>query len=190
MPKRSREIEYIEGLYKKDLNEPDYDKGVICHPKPDILECKVKWALRSTAVNKARGYDEIPAELFKSLKDDAIKVLHSLCQKIWMTQQWPQDWKMPIFIQFPRRVVLKNVLTIRQLHSSPMLVRSCLKSCMLGFSIIQTRNFQMSKMGIEKEEELEIKLQTFAGLIEKAMEFQKNTSLCFIDYTEAFESGS
>ena len=84
----------------------------------------------------------------------------------------------------------KNVLTLGQLYSPPMLVRLCLKSCMLGFSIIQTRNFQMSKMGIEKEEELEIKLQTFAGLIEKAMEFQKNTYLCFIDYTKAFESGS
>jgi len=76
---------------------------VVSHPEPDILECKVKWALRRTAVNKARGYDEIPAELFKSLKDDAIKVLHSLCQKIWMTQQWPQDWKMPIFIPDPKK---------------------------------------------------------------------------------------
>ena len=94
--------EYTE-LYKKDLNEPDYYDGVVSHPEPDILECKVKWALRRTAVNKARGYDEIPAELFKSLKDDAIKVLHSLCQKIWMTQQWPQDWKMPVFIPDPKK---------------------------------------------------------------------------------------
>ena len=114
--------EYTEELYKKDLNEPDYYDGVVSHPEPDILECKVKWALRSTAVNKASGCDEIPAELFRSLKDDAIKVLHSLCEQIWKTQQRPQDWKRSILIPVPRRVVPKNVLTIGQLHSSPMLV--------------------------------------------------------------------
>ena len=75
--------EYTEELYKKDLNELDYYDGVVSHTELDILECEVKWALRSTAVNKTRGCDEIPAELFKSLKDDAIKVLHSLCQQIW-----------------------------------------------------------------------------------------------------------
>ena len=83
--------EYTEDLYKKHLNEPDYYKVVVSHPEPDILMCKVKLALRSTDVNKASECDEISAELFKSLKDDAIKVLHSLCQKIWKTQQWPQD---------------------------------------------------------------------------------------------------
>ena len=86
-------MERMEELYKKDLNEPDYDNGVLSHPEPDILECKVQWALRSTAVNKASGCNEIPAELFESLKEDAIKVLHLLCQQIRKTQQWPQDWK-------------------------------------------------------------------------------------------------
>ena len=76
----------MEELCKKDLNEPDYYDGVVSHPEPDILECKVKWALRSTAVNKVSGCNEIPADLFKSLKDDAIKVLHSLHQQIWKTQ--------------------------------------------------------------------------------------------------------
>ena len=83
----------MEDLYKKDLNEVDYYNGVVSHPEPDILECEVKWALRSIAVNKASGCDEIPAELFKSLKDDAINVLYLLCQQTWKTQQWPQDWK-------------------------------------------------------------------------------------------------
>ena len=133
-------------------------------PEPDILECKVKWALRSTAVNKASGCDEISAELFKSLKEDAIKVLHSLCEQIWKTQQWPQTGKRQSSSQFPRRVIPRNVLTIAQLHSSPILVRSCLKFCMLGFSIMRTKNFQMSKLGLEKKEELEIKLPTFTGL--------------------------
>ena len=91
---KKRWKEYMEELYKKDLNEPDYYDGTVSHSELDILECKVKWALRSTAVNKARGYDEIPAELFKSQKDDSIKVLHSLCQQLWKTQQWPQDWKI------------------------------------------------------------------------------------------------
>ena len=158
------EKKYIKELYQKDLNELDYYNGVVSHPEPDTLECEIKWALRRIAVNKASGCDEISAELFKSLKDDAIKVLHSLCQQIWKAQQWSQDWKRSILIPFPRRVVPKNVLTIRQLHSTPMLVRSCLKSCMLGFSIMQTKHVQMSKMGLEKEEELEIKLPTFAGL--------------------------
>ena len=72
-----------------DDNEPDYYDGMVSHPEPDFLECKAKWALRSTTVNKVSGYDEIPAELFKSLKEDSTKVLHLLCQKIWMTQQWP-----------------------------------------------------------------------------------------------------
>ena len=79
----------------------DFYNGVVSHPEPDILECEVKWALRSTAVNKANGCDEIPAELFKSLKDDAIKVVHSLCQEIWKTQQWPQDWKRSM--QIPKK---------------------------------------------------------------------------------------
>ena len=79
---KKRWKEYMEELYKKDLNEPDYYNDVFSHPEPDILECEVKWALRSTAVNKASGYDEIPVKLFKSLKDEAIKILHSLCQQI------------------------------------------------------------------------------------------------------------
>ena len=118
----------MEELYKKDTNEPDYYDGVVSHPKPDILECKVKWALRSTAVNKANGWDGIPVELCKTLKDDAVKVLHSIRQQIWKTQQCPQDWKRSILIPVPKKGSNKNVLTIRQLHSSPMLARSCLKS--------------------------------------------------------------
>ena len=85
---KKRWKEYTKELYKRDLNDPDYHDGVITHLEPDILECEVKWALGSTAANKASGEDGIPAELFKILKDDAIKVLHSICQLIWKTQQW------------------------------------------------------------------------------------------------------
>ena len=76
---------------------------MVCHPEPDIVECEVKWVLGSTAANKASGGDGIPAELFKILKDDAIKVLHSVCQQIWKTHQWPQDWKMSVFIPIPNK---------------------------------------------------------------------------------------
>ena len=90
---KKRWQEYTEKLYKKDLYNPDNQYGVITHLEPDILECKVSWALGSITVSKASGGDRIPVELFQILKDDAVKVLHSICQQIWKTQQWPQDWK-------------------------------------------------------------------------------------------------
>ena len=90
-------------LYKKDLNEPDCYDGMVSRPEPDILESEVKWALRSTAVNKASGCDGIPTELFRSLKEDAIKMLHSLCQQIRKTQQWPQDQKRSILNPIPKK---------------------------------------------------------------------------------------
>ena len=91
---KKRWEEYTEELFKKDLNEHNYD-GVVSHPEPDILEYEVKWALKSTAVNKASGCVGIPGELFKTLENGVITVLHSICQQIWKTQQWSQDWKSP-----------------------------------------------------------------------------------------------
>ena len=88
-------------LYKKDLHDPDNHDGVITHLEPDILECEVKWALENITTNKASGGDGIPDELFQTLKDDAVQVLHSICQQIWKTQQWPQDWKRSVFIPIP-----------------------------------------------------------------------------------------
>ena len=100
---KKRWKEYTKELCKKDLNDPNYYDGMVSYPKPDIVECKLKWALRNTAINKASACDEIPAEQFRSLKNNAIKVLHSLCQQIWKTQQWPQDWKMSILIPVPKK---------------------------------------------------------------------------------------
>ena len=94
--------EYTE-LYKKDLHDPDNHNCVITHLEPDILECKVKWVSGSITTNKASGGDGIPVELFQILKDDAVKVLHSICQQIWKTQQWPQDWKRSVFIPIPKK---------------------------------------------------------------------------------------
>ena len=95
---KKRRQEYTEKLYKKDLHDSDDHDGVITHLEPDILECEVKWALRNITMSKASRGDGIPVELFQILKDDAVKVLHSICQQIWKTQQWPQDWKRSVFI--------------------------------------------------------------------------------------------
>ena len=99
---KKRWQEYTEELYKKDLQDPDNHNGVITHLEPD-MECEVKWALGSIAMNTASGGDGIPVELFKILKDDAVKVLPSICQQIWKTQQWPQDWKRSVFILIPKK---------------------------------------------------------------------------------------
>ena len=100
---KKRWQEYTEELYKKDHNDPDNHDGMITHLEPDILECEVKWALGSITTNKASGGDRMAVELFQILKDDAVKVLHSICQQIWKTQQWPQDWKRSVFIPIPRK---------------------------------------------------------------------------------------
>ena len=99
---KKRWQEYTE-LYKKDLHDPDNPSGVITHVEPDILECEVKWTLGNIYINKPSGDDGIPAELFQILKDDAVKVLYSICQQIGKTQQWPQDWKRSVFIPIPKK---------------------------------------------------------------------------------------
>ena len=120
---KKRWQEYTEVLYKEDLHDPDNHYGVITHPEPDILECEVKRALGSITMNKASGGDGIPVELFQILKDDAVEVLHSICQQIWKTQQWPQGWKRSVFIPLPIKATSKNAQTTTQLQSSHMLAK-------------------------------------------------------------------
>ena len=115
--------EYAEELYKKDLHDPDNHDDMITHLEPDILESEVKWALESITTNKASGRDGIPVELIQILKYDALKVLHSICQQIWKTQQWPQDWKRSVSFQSQRKAMPKNAQTTALLHSSHMLVK-------------------------------------------------------------------
>ena len=128
--------------------------------KPDILECEVKWALGSITTNKASGGDGIPAELFQILKDDAMKVLHSICQQIWKTQQWPQDWKRSVFIPTP-----KNAQTTTQMHSSHMLVM--LKILQARLQQYVNRELPDVQLVLEKAEEPEIKLPISAGSSKK-----------------------
>ena len=105
---KKRWKEYTEELYKKDLHDPGNHKGVITHLEPDILKSEANCALGSITTNKARGGDGIPVELFQILKDNAMKVLHSICEQIWKTQQWPQDWKRSLFIPIPKKGTVKG----------------------------------------------------------------------------------
>ena len=115
--------EYTEELYKKELHDQENHDDVITDLEPDTLEYEVKWAFESITTNKASGGDGIPVELFQILKDDAVKVLHSICQQIYKTQQWQQDWKRSVFIPIPKKAIPKNAQTTTQLHSSHTLVK-------------------------------------------------------------------
>ena len=123
---KKRWQEYTE-LYKKDLHDPDNHNGVITHLEPDILDCEVKWALGSITTNKASGGNGISVELFQILKDDAVKVLHSICQQIWKTQQWPQDCKKSVFILIPKKGNAKECSNYRTIafisHSSKVMLK-------------------------------------------------------------------
>ena len=130
-PKEAEDIkrcqEYTEELYKKDLHDPDNHDGVITPLEPDILECEVKWALGNITPNKASEGNGIPMEAFQILKDDALKVLHSIWQKIWKTQQWPQDWKRSVFIPIPKKGSAKecsNYCTVALIsHTSKVMLK-------------------------------------------------------------------
>ena len=124
---KKRWQEYTKELYKKDFHDPDNHNGVITHQERDIMECEVKRTLGSITANKASGGDGIPGELFQMLKDDAVKVLHSICQQIWKTQQWPQDWKRSVFIPIPKKCNVKecsNYHTITRIsYASKVMVK-------------------------------------------------------------------
>ena len=126
--------EYTEELYKKDLHDPDNHDGVSTHLEPDILECEVKWALESITTNKASGGDRIPVELFQILKDDAVKVLHSICQYIWKTQQWPQNWQRSVFIPIPKK---GNAKECSNFHTIALISHAVMLKVML--KILQAR---------------------------------------------------
>ena len=124
---KKRWQEYTEELYKKDLHDLDNQDGVITHLEPDILECEVKWALESITINKGSGGGGIPVELFQILKDDAVKVLHSICQQIWKNQQWPQDWKRSVFSPIPKKSKAKECSNYRTIalisHASKVMLK-------------------------------------------------------------------
>ena len=180
-------LEYTEELYKKDLHDPDNHNGVITDLEADILEGEVKWVLESINMNKASGGDGIPIELFQILKDDAVKVRHSICQQIWKTQQWPQNWKRSVFIPIPKKGNPKecsNYCTIALIsHASKVMLK------ILQARLQQYMNQKLPDVqaGFRKGRGTRDEIANIRWIIEKAREFQKNIYFCFIDYAKAFD---
>ena len=169
---------------QKGLHAPDNHDGVITHLDPDILECEVKWALGSITRNKASGGDGIPDELFQILKDDAVKVLHPVCQQIWKTQQWPQDWKKSVFILIPKESNTKEC-------ANYCVIALISHTSKITHKILQVKLQQYVNQELPDDQAGSGKGQGATDqianrFIEKAKEFQKNIYFCFIDYAKAF----
>ena len=169
--------EYTEEPYDKDLHDPDNHNDVITHQEPDILECDVKWALGIIATNTVSVGNGVPVELFQVLRDDSVKVLHSICQQIWKTQQWPQDWKRSVFIPIPKKGNVKessNYCTIAFIsHISKVMLK------ILQAKLQQSVNFQMFKLGLEKAEELEFKFPASIGSSKSKRVLEKHLLLLY-----------
>ena len=173
--------------YKKDLRDQDNHNGVIIHLEPDILECEVKWALGSITTNKVSGGREIPVELFEILKDHAVKVLHSICQQIWKTQQWPRAWKRSVFIPIPIKGNAKeclNYCTIALISHVSKVMLQILKARLHQCMKCELPDVQA---GFRKGRGTRDQIANIRWIMEKAREFQKNIYFCFIDYTKAFD---
>ena len=178
---KKRWQEYTEVLYKKDFHDPDNHDGVITHLEPDILECEVKWALESITMNKASGGDGIPVELFQILKDDAMKVLHSIRQQIWKTKQWPQDWKRSVFIPIPMKgnaEECSNYHTIALISHASNVMLEILQA---RFQQYVNRELPDDQASYRKGRGARDQITNICWIMEKAREFQKNIYFCFID---------
>ena len=184
---KKRWQEYTEELYKKDLHNPDNHNAVITLLEPDILECEVKWALKSITTNKASGGDRIPAELLPIVKDDVVKVLHSICQQIWKTQQWPQDWKKSVFIPIPKKGNAKkcsNYCTIALISHASKVTLKILQARLQQYV---NRELPDAQAGFRKGRGTRDQIANIHWIIKKAREFQKNIYFCFIDCVKAFD---
>ena len=173
---KKRWQEYTEELYKKDLHDPGNHDGVIIHPEPDILDCELKWVLGSITVNKASRGDGIPGELFQILKGDAVKVLHSICQQIGKTQQWPKDWKRSVFILMPKKGNAKecsNYCTIVLISQASKVMLKILQARLQQYMNHELPDVQA---GFQKAEEPEINLPTLARSSKK-QESSRKTSI-------------
>ena len=169
---KKRWQEYTE-LYKKDLHDLDNHDGVITHLEPDILECEVKWALGSITTNKASGGDGIAVELFQILKDDAVKVLHSICQQIWKTQQWPQDWKRSVFFPIPKKGNAKQCTNYRTIALISHTSKVMLKILQARLQQYMNRELPDVQAGFRKCRGSRDQIANIHWSIENAGEFQK-----------------
>ena len=174
---KKRWQEYTEELYKKDLHDPDNHDGVITHLEPDILECEVKLELGSITMNKASGGDGIPVELLEILKDDAVKVLHATCQKIWKTQEWPQDWKGSGFSPIPKKGNAKecsNYCTIVLISHTGKVMLKILQARLRQYVNCEIPNVQA---GFRKARGTRDQIAHISWITKKAREFQKKKNL-------------
>ena len=179
---KKRWQEYTEELYKKDLHDSDNHDGMITRLEPDILECKVKWALGNITMNKASGGDRIPDELFQILKDDAVEVLHSVCQQIWKTQQWPQDWKRSVFILIPEKGNDKecsNYCTVALISHAGKVMLKILQARLQQY---MNHGLPAVQAGFRKDRGARDQIANICWIIKKAREFQENIYFCFVDY--------
>ena len=163
---------------------------MITHLEPDILECEVKWALGSITTNKASGGDGIPVELFQILKDNAVKVLHSICQQIWKTQQWPQDWTRSAVIPIPKRGNTKECSNYHTIALISHTREVMLKILQARPNSMWTVNFQMFKLNLEKAEEPEIRLPTSAGSLKKQENSRKTSTSALLTSQSLWLCGS
>jgi len=170
---KKRWQEYTEELYKKDLHNPDNHDGVITHLEPDILECDVKWALGSITMNKARGGDGILVVLFQILKDDAVKVLHSICQQLWRTQQGPQDWKRSVFIPIPKKGNVKECSNYHTIVLISHTSKAMFKILQASFLQYVNRKLPDVQAGFRKGRGTRDQIANIRWIIKKAREFQK-----------------
>ena len=177
--------EYTEELYKKDFQDTDNHDGMITHLEPDTLECKVKWALGSTTTNKASRCDRIPVEIFKILKDDAVKVLHSICQQIWKTRQRPQDWKRSVFIPIPKKGNAKECSNYRTTALISHASKVMLKILQARLQKYMNHELPDVQARFRKGRGTRGQLVNISCTIKKATELQKNVYFCFIDYAKA-----
>ena len=170
---KKRWQEYMEELYKKGLNNPDNHDDVITHLEPDILECEVKRALESITTNKPRGGDGIPVELFHILKDDAVKVRHSVCQQIWKTQLWPQDWKRSVFIPIPKKGNAKECLNYCTIALISHASKVMLKILQARFQQYVNRELPDVQVGFRKGRGTRNQIANVCWIMEKVREFKK-----------------
>ena len=183
-----RDGKNTQNYTKKDLHDPNNHDGVITHLEPDILECEVKWALGRVIMNKASRGDGIPVELFQILKDDAVKVLHSICHQIWKTQQWPQDWKRSVFIPIQKKGNAKecsNYCTIALISHANKVMLKILQARLQQYMNCELPDVQS---GFRKDSRTRGQIANICWIIKKAREFQKNIYFCFIDWAKFFVS--
>ena len=174
-------------LYRKDLHDPHIHDDVITHLEPDILECEVKWALESITMNKAGGGDGIPVELFQILKDDTVKVLHSICQQIWKTQQWAQDWKRSVFIPIPKKHNAKECSNYRRIAFIPHSSKVMLKILQARLQQYVNHDLPDVQAGFREGRGTRDRIANICWIMEKTREFQKSIHFYFIDYAKAFD---